>query len=113
MSARRLDRSDWCDFFAHLSKVMIGKRSEIEVLGLAIGAQIEAAWSPLLGISYDRKDDVIEIALDEVDHVIHRPREVFFDLHARPLVVLLMIECDGLTQIVKLRDPQMLPPPAR
>jgi hypothetical protein len=112
MSVRKLDKSEWCGFFDHLSKAMIGKRSEIEVIGLAIGAQIQAEWLLLLGISYDPKDDIIEIALDDIDHIINGPREVFVDLSAGGLAVLQMIDRDGLSQIVKLRDPRMLPPPA-
>lgn len=112
MSVRKLDKSEWCGFFNHLSKVMIGKRSEIEVIGLAIGAQIEAEWLLLLGISYDPKGDVIEIALDQIDHIISGPREVFIDFSAGRFTVLQMIDRHGLAQIVTLRDPPMLPPPA-
>jgi hypothetical protein len=33
----------------------------------------------LLGISYDPKDDIIEIALEGVDHLIPKPREVYVE----------------------------------
>jgi hypothetical protein len=100
------------EFLDYLSKTSIGKRSEIEIVGLAIGDQIQVEWLLLLGISYDPKDDVIEIALEELDHMITGPREVFVDLDVGGLTTLQIIDRDGLAQIVKLRDPPMLPPPA-
>ena len=42
------------------------RRAEIEVASLDLGDQIEAEWLPLLGITYDDKDDVLEIALEEL-----------------------------------------------
>lgn len=112
MSVRKLEKSEWFGFFDYLSKAMIGKHSEIEVIGLAIGVQIEANWLLLHGISYDPKDDLIEIALERIDHIINGPREVFVDLGAGGLALVQVIDRDGLAQIVKLRDPYMLPPPA-
>src|SRR5436305_11733912 len=91
--------------------VEVGKRAEIEIASLAVGDQIEAEWLPLLGITYDPKDDLIEIALDGLDHLIPKPQRLFVDLGAEGLNSMQVIDADGLSQIVKLRDPLMLPPP--
>ena len=40
---------------------------EIEIASLSICDQIEAEWLPLLGIVYDPKDDIIEVALEGLD----------------------------------------------
>jgi hypothetical protein len=60
-----------------MSEVLDGKRVEIEVDALAIGSQIEAEWLPVLGITYDPRDDIVEVALEGLDHMIHKPRDVF------------------------------------
>jgi Family of unknown function (DUF5335) len=39
-------------------------RAEIEVASLALGDQVEAEWLPLLGIAYDPKDDLVQVALE-------------------------------------------------
>ncbi len=49
----------------------------MEVASLKLGDRIEAEWLPLLGISYDPKNDLIDIALEGVDHMIHHPREIY------------------------------------
>ena len=112
MAVRKLERSEWRDFFDRISKTLIGKRAEIEVLSLALGDQVEAEWLPLLGIAYDPKDDVIEIALDGLDHLIAKPQQVFVELGPDRLTSMQVIDAEGVSQIVKLRDPLMLPPPS-
>jgi hypothetical protein len=111
MAARRLDKAQWPGFCDRVSKALIGKRAEIDVASLALGAQIEAEWLPLLGVAYDRKDDIVEIALDGVDHIIEEPQAVYFDQAAGGLASLEIIDGDGVRHIVSLRDPLMLPSP--
>ena len=62
MTAQKIDRAEWQTFFDTLSKGLLGMRAEIEVASLALGDQIAAEWVLLLGITYDLKDDVLEIA---------------------------------------------------
>jgi hypothetical protein len=40
----------------------LGRQAEIEVIGLTFGDQWTTKWLPLLGITYDPKADLIEIA---------------------------------------------------
>jgi hypothetical protein len=52
MTIRKLEKTQWRPYFDRVSEVLLGKRAEIEVESLALGAQIEAEWLPLLGITY-------------------------------------------------------------
>jgi hypothetical protein len=72
---------------------------------------VEAEWLSLLGLAYDPNDDIVEVALDGLDHMIPRPRELYIDNGIGSLSSLEIIDADGVKQIVKLRDPLMLPPP--
>jgi hypothetical protein len=112
MALRRLDKTEWRVFCDRVSKALVGKRAEIEIASLALGSQVEAEWLPLLGIAYDPKDDIIEIALEGLDHMVHRPREMYVDLGPDGLTSLEVIDGYDIRQIVKLRDPLMLPPPS-
>ena len=62
MALRTLAKPEWKAYFDHLSKNLIGERAEIEIAGLALGDRIEARWIPLIGITYEPKADVLEIA---------------------------------------------------
>jgi hypothetical protein len=111
MALSRLEKPKWHAYFDNMSKVLEGKRVEIEVDALAIGSQIEAEWLPLLGITYDLNDDIVEVALEGLDHMIHKPRDVFVDQTAVDLSSVEVIDNDDFRHIIKLRDPLMLPPP--
>ena len=85
--------------------------AEIEVASLDLGDQIQAEWLPLIGITYDPNDDVVEVALDGLDHMIYRPREIYMDNEFGSLTSLEIVDADSIRQIVKLKDQLLLPAP--
>jgi hypothetical protein len=109
--AEKLEKSIWRPYFDAMSRVLSGKRAEIEVAALDLGNQIEAKWLPLLGITYDPKDDLIEVALEGVDHLIRQPLEVWVEAEGLDLSSIEVIDANGVRQIVMLRDSLMLPAP--
>jgi hypothetical protein len=111
MTIQRVDKSQWRPFLDAISKLIEGKVAEVEVASLKLGDQTEAEWLPLLGITYDPRDDVVDIELDGVDHIITKPREIYFDGDVNGLTVLGVVDGDGVRQIVKLKDSLVLPAP--
>jgi hypothetical protein len=111
MAAQEIDRSRWGPLFDTLTKTLIGKQAEVEVDSLDLGQQIEAEWMPLIGINYDHKDDLIEIALEDLDHLIRSPEKVFVDAVDGGLIAIEIVDRDGNQQIVKLKDALALPAP--
>jgi hypothetical protein len=112
MSIRRLDRQEWQGFCIRMSHDFVGKRVAIEIASLEFGAQPETERLPLLGMSYDPKNDVFELLVGELDHLIYGPREIYVD--ETPLIdsiILQIIDAAGVRQIVTMRDPLMLPSP--
>jgi hypothetical protein len=112
MAVQKIDKPEWRAFFDWLSQGLLGARAEIEVASLDLGDQIEAEWLPLLGITYDDKDDLLEVALDGLDHLIYGPREVWADFNVGELISLEIIDDRGASQIIKLRQALMLPSPS-
>ena len=112
MAVQKIHKSEWRGFFDWLSKGLVGARAEIEVAALNLGDQIEAEWLPLLGIAYDQKDDVLEIALEGGDHLIYGPQQVWADLSVGEMMSFEVIDDQGVSQIIKLRQPLMLPSPS-
>jgi len=53
-------KAEWRAFFDRMSKALTGKRAEIEVASLDLGDQITAEWLPLIGITYDLHDDLLD-----------------------------------------------------
>jgi hypothetical protein len=112
MTTQRLERTQWQLYFDRLSRQLDGKHAEIEVAGLRLGDQIEREWSPLIGLAYDPKDDVFEVATDELDHLISRPRDIYVDHTGLVLRSVDVVDAEGNHQIVRLKEPIALPPPS-
>ena len=71
-----LEKEKWADELAYLWKRLDGKQVEVEVEALKLGDQIEAEHVPLRGLSYDPKDDVVQVWVGEIDHLIHKPQKI-------------------------------------
>jgi hypothetical protein len=105
-------QTEWRQFFDQMSKALLGKRAEIEVAALDLGDQIAAEWIPMIGITYDSRDDLLDVALDRYDHLILHPRQVVVDwADDGALARVAVVDADGETQVVRMKTPLMLPPP--
>lgn len=113
MTVQKLEKGQWRSFFDRVSKGLDRKQAEIEVAALNLGDQVEAEWLPLFGIVYDPKSDVLEVALDGLDHMIQKPREIYIDSSGQTLTSVEIVDAEGTKQLVKLRDQLMLPPAER
>jgi hypothetical protein len=111
MTIRKLDKKEWRPFFDFVSKMMQGKQAEIEVTSLKLGDQIEAEWLPMHGLAYDPRDDVVEVALEGLDHLIPSPREIYVDDGGAMLASVEIVDATGNKQILKLKDELLLPAP--
>jgi hypothetical protein len=108
-TSRTLPRSEWRPFFDAISGVLIGKRIEIEAASLELGDQIVADWVPLLGITYDSKDDVLDVSLSGLTHLIREPREILVQGDPSRLETVAVVSEDGVKQVLRFKDPLMLP----
>ncbi|WP_370660503.1 DUF5335 family protein [Massilia soli] len=94
-----------------MSKVLAGKQAEIDVESLELGAQVASRFAPLHGITYDHKSDMLEIMLERWEHNISHVHEIWIDRDGISLNSIMVLDSDGVEQIIKLRDPLTLPDP--
>lgn len=111
MASRALPKEEWKTYCDRISKGMTGARAHVEVAGLALGDQVAAKWLRLIGITYDPKNDLLEIAMEGLDHLIYGPRDIFVDDGLAGLTSMEIVDSDGRRQIVKLMEPLLLSPP--
>jgi len=111
MAVQMIEKSKWGAVLAGISRALIGKRAEIEIASLDLGDQIVAERLPLVAISYDRKDDVISINLEKLDHLIRAPRELYIDYDLAGIVCLEIVDGEGASRILTLSDPLALRDP--
>jgi hypothetical protein len=104
MPTRKLDKGGWKPFFDRLTKHLEDAEAEIEVMSLALGDQVEAEWLPLYGITYEPREDMLEIALENLDHMIAKPREIYAEEQGDTLVNIEVVDGGGVRQIVRFRE---------
>jgi hypothetical protein len=113
MATRKIEKAQWRDFMDRLTHELVGRQAEVEVASLGLGARVEAEWLSLFGFNYDPRADVIEVALDGIDHMIHQPREVWAEIGVPGLAALEIVGPDDTKHIVRLREPVLLGVPER
>ena len=111
MSIEKLEKQAWAAYFDSMSKVLTGKQAEIDVESLSLGVQVASRFAPLHGITYDHKGDMLEIMLERWEHNISHVGEIWIDRDGISLNSIRVVDTDGVEQIIKLRDPLMLPDP--
>ena len=106
-----LDRDKWAEELAYLWKRLDGKQVEVEVEALKLGDQIEADHVPLKGLSYDPKDDVVQVWVGDIDHLIHKPRQIAL-VHddANRLVAIDITDADGEQHLITPQEPVVIDP---
>ncbi|HEY4264804.1 MAG TPA: DUF5335 family protein [Micropepsaceae bacterium] len=107
--AQALDKSQWAHYCDRLSDVLESSNAEIEVASLDLGNQIEAEWLPFHGITYDDKDDIIDIELEGLDHIINHPQALRIDEDFAGLTTLEIKDGDGIQHVVRLKEALALP----
>ena len=111
MTARSIEKAEWASFCAAVSQALEGSEAEIEVASIDLGGQVEKEWAPLIGISYDPEDDIIDIALEDIDHIVNRPQELLADIDDASISALQITDADGTRHLVRLKDELTLTPP--
>lgn len=102
MATKRLDEHDWGRYFDNVASALRGRKATVEVVAPDIGAQFAAVGLDVIGIAYDPKDRLLEIALDGMDHLIRHPQEIYVDETPRGLAVVEATDGSGRKHIVQI-----------
>ena len=101
MENRIIERDEWKREFDELWRRMEGKNILIEVEGLHLGDQIEAEHVELKGLSYDPKDDVVQVWVGPLDHMIHHPKQIALAVEHGYLLAIDITDAEGNQHLIK------------
>ena len=107
---RLLSRIEWKPLCDRISKALRGGNVELDVVSLSLGDRSASRWVSLVGIAYDSRADSFEIALPDLDHRIEHPEAIWADETSRGLVALEIVTGEAEVEILRLREPLLLPP---
>jgi len=105
---RKLEKQEWEKFFDNVSKNLGARLVEIEVVNEEIGDQVETEAQPLVGLSYDPKDDEFVVEAEHHTHIIPKPKEIYVEEDIDGLKLVEVIKEDGEKEIIRIKTPQSL-----
>lgn len=111
MTVAKIDKAEWHSYFDRVSKELEGKNVEIDVEALSLGSQVEQEWIPLLGMTYEPRDDILSVMVEGLNHLIRSPRTVFVDIELGQVSSMEVVDGDDYRHILKLSDPLRLTAP--
>lgn len=108
MESQKISKQEWQKYFDLFSvKYLKDKQPEyieVQVLSEDMGAQHEITWTPLKGITYDPKSDILEIQIDKLDHLISHPEEIYVNEEDNGwLTGMMVVRRDGEKSIIDIR----------
>lgn len=109
MALTQLAKPRWQDYFDRVSKTLGAKLVEIEVTGLGLGNQVQAEWLPLIGLTYDPKNDILAVALEGLQHNIQHPKQIHVEQDVETLYSIEVVDAGGEHHLLILKDPLRLP----
>lgn len=95
-----IPRDRWTEYFDSLSKRFFRDDEPVKVATIAVtsrlaGDRTGVHGARVIGITYDRHDNVLDVALDGVDHLVYRPTEIRVIEDADGFVRELMVKHKG------------------
>lgn len=112
MAVEQIPREGWHPFLEELTRVVQGSQARIEVASCDFGDQRLVEGVPLLGLSYDERENYLEVDLENVGHRIPGPTDLFVEIQPHGVIAIEVIGADGARTLMRLREPLMLPEPA-
>ena len=104
MPIRKLRKPEWRPYFDRIGRALLEKRATIEILSSRSSNVIQAEWVPLLGISYNPRNDAVVVAVAGLRHMIRKPQHLVAEEDGGRLATLEIIDEDGFSHIVRLRE---------
>ena len=83
MATKKISKKEWQKYFDSFSHKFLKDQQpeyiEIQVMSNDIGVQPATGWTILRGITYDPKSDMLEIQVDDLEHNITHPKEIYVE----------------------------------
>jgi len=103
-TTRQLARAEWQDYFDRFTASHLDEdtpeSATVEVLSARRGDQIEFAAIRLFGLAYDPKSRAFQVLLEDVDHIVFHPTEIWVLEGENDSVTIEVIDADGRKEII-------------
>jgi hypothetical protein len=115
LETRQIPRDQWQAYFDRFARLYLKdeepETATVEVISPTLGDQFEVEAVRLLGLSYDPKGSVFELQLDDLDHLVFEPVEIWVvEGQGGFISTLEVVHSDGTREIIYLRKSGLFAP---
>jgi hypothetical protein len=105
---RQIPRNDWKAYLDRFTREHLTadplETVTVEVLSPQLGDQYEVRTAHLLGLTYDARTSTIEVLVENVDHLVYRPTELWvIETDDGFVSTMEMVRADGTREILHLQ----------
>jgi hypothetical protein len=80
-TTKQIPPGEWQTYFERFTREHVARNPDeavnIEVLSPAVGDQFEAIAARLLGLAYDPRSNAFEVLLEDLDHLVFQPVDLW------------------------------------
>lgn len=115
LETKQIPREQWKGYFDRFTRQHLKddepEAATIEVVSPTLGDQFEVKAVRLLGLSYDHKSEVFELQLEDMEHLVFEPAEIWaIEQEGGFVSALEVVRRDGVKEILYLRKSGPLAP---
>ncbi|SMO63479.1 DUF5335 family protein [Fodinibius sediminis] len=108
MAIKQINKEDWQPFFDSFSHKYLKddqpEYAEIRILSAESGAQPQTEWLVLEGLTFNAKEDLLDIRVEGLNRMILNPSQVYVDEDTDGWITSMeIVESDGTKDIIELR----------
>jgi uncharacterized protein DUF5335 len=115
-ATRELERATWPTYFDSMTASIEGTLVTVELMGEQLGDQTDVERLPVQAISYDPRDDVLEVAVGGrgtrypvvLRHFISNPTTISVEEREGRPNAILVTDPGGVRTLIRLFEPGML-----
>lgn len=106
--SKKIAKKQWQKYFDTFSQKFLKDDQpeyvEIQIISEEIGVQPETKWTILKGLTYDPKSDILEVQVENMEHNISHPEEIYVNEEENGwLTGMMVIQEGGEKNILDIR----------
>jgi len=105
---RELEKAEWGPFLDGLSRFLSSSDARLQKGSLLVSRPAVRS-QPLIGVTYDPKDDEVDIAFETFDHLVNKPVRIFVEETLDGLTALEVVEAKGIRHVLEPVTPLPVP----
>ncbi len=109
MRTRTLPKEEWEGYFGEVYRKFFRdpnpEDARVELVSRELGDQVITDVARVIGITYDPKDNLLDVALEGLDHLVYRPQEIAVEEREDGFPeVISVVRDDGSRELIRLQS---------